>query len=107
MSYQESEGKPQPHSKMASKNICAWSILVILSIIMVSCGETPQSTSTASPTPSGPPVDVAPPPTPLVCPSQQNGEPNDFVSTNGPTFVHHGSPITFYGYTYYPASIAR
>src|SRR5437764_6139146 len=101
-----------PYGKMVFNKMCVCPILVILSILMVACdteknpsgkGSTP--TPIPSPTSSGSLLDVAPPSTPLVCPGQQNKGPSDFVSKDGSTFVYHGSPITFYGYTSYPGSI--
>src|SRR5436305_3903688 len=121
MLYWKDGGQSPPSGRMVSKNVYVWSILVILSVLMVACfGENnsstpshckdeacphPSSTPIPSPTPSAVALDVAPPSTPLVCPGQQNSGSNDFVSENGSTFVYHGSPMRFYGYASYPASI--
>ena len=116
MSYRKGRDKPSPYDRMASQNICVWSILVILSMLMVACsgennssrptkGSTPTPGPTPSPTPREFPLNVAPPSTPLVCPEQQKHGQSGFVSANGSTFVYHGSPITFYGYTSYPVAV--
>ncbi len=87
-------------------NVHILCILFIVSILMSACSASinpiPQATATSVPNKLF--SEVAPPSTPLICPHQSGTGQNTFVKKDGSIFTYHGSPIKFYGYTFYPSS---
>jgi len=81
--------------------------LFILLLLTAACSGIPGSSQlpVTKPKDIGLGTTVAPPATPLICPGQSGSGQQQFVKKNGTSFTYHGTPITFYGYTFYPASI--
>jgi hypothetical protein len=90
-----------------SRSVSIMCILFILSLPMAACNWAPDLSqlSTHEPPDIGIVAAVEPPATPLICPNQSSNNQPQFVEKNGTSFSYKGAPITFYGYTSYPASI--
>src|SRR6266581_1174263 len=84
------------------------SVLFIMTILVSACSPSfnPTSTGTVTNIQFQDAAHSYPPSTPLKCPAgQSSGGQGTFVEKSGSSFIYHGAPLKFYGYTFYPASI--